>query len=220
MKRNLIIALLIGNVCLLSCNNNEKTIKRYDIEYSNETINVESLDAYFLDNEDLYPTYKELKKNQINLLSNVKEVKTDIDSFKMLRFSNTNNGFLDSETFIYKDNNYYNIGSAFGGYGVSEFVNIKENKSNFLYFIYSFGSGIHRTYINAFDLNKNEMYQLASLNLNTNCDYTFVIDENDNSLDLYKATINNKSNGDYDSLSIAKESLFIENIDKINKEKI
>lgn len=219
MKRNLIIVLLIGSVCILSCNN-EKIIKRYDIEYSNEIVNIESLDAYFLDNEELYPTYKELKKNQINLLSNLKEVKTDIDSFKMLRFSNTNNGFLDSATFIYKDNNYYNIGLAFGGYGVSEFVNIKNNKSNFLYFIYSFGSGIHRTYINAFDLNKNEMYQLLSLNLNTNCDYTFVIDESDNSLDLYKATINNKNDEGYDNFSITKESLFIENIEKINKEKI
>lgn len=219
MKRNLIIVLLIGSVCISSCNN-RKIIKRYDIEYSNEIVNIESLDAYFLDNEELYPTYKELKKNQINLLSNLKEVKTDIDSFKMLRFSNTNNGFLDSATFIYKDNNYYSIGSAFGGHGVSEFVNIKNNKSNFLYFIYSFGSGIHRTYINAFDLNKNEMYQLLSLNLNTNCDYTFVIDESDNSLDLYKATINNKNDEGYDNFSITKESLFIENIEKINKEKI
>ena len=220
MKKNFIIVLLIGSVCVLSCNNNEKTIKRYDIEYSNEIVNIQSLDAYFLNNEDLYPTYKELKNNQLNLLSNVKEVKTDINNLKMLRFSNTNNGFLDSETFIYKDNNYYSIGQAFGGYGVSEFVNIKENKSNYLYFIYSFGSGIHRTYINAFDLNKNEMYQLSNLELNANCDYTFVIDENDNSLDLYKATINNKNDGDYDNLSISKGSLFIENIDKINKEEI
>ncbi len=219
MKNNLIISLLIGSVCISSCNN-RKIIKRYNIEYINELVNVESLDAYFLDNEDLYPSYQELKKNQTSLLSNVKEVKTDIDSLKMFRFSNTNNGFLDSETFIYKDNNYYNIGLAFGGYGVSEFANIKDNKSDILYFIYSFGSGIHRTCINAFDLNENEMYQIVNLNLNINCDYTFVIDEKDNSLDLYNATINNKSDGKYDNFSISKGNLFIENIDKMIKEKI
>lgn len=219
MQKNLIIVLLIGSICISSCNN-EKIIKHYDIEYSNETINIESFDTYFLNNEDLYPSYKELKKNQPNLLSNVKEVKTNFKDLKILRFSNTDNGFLDSATFIYKDNNYYSIGASFGGFGVSEFVCIKENKNNFLYFIFSYGSGIHRTYINVFDINKNEIYQILNLNLKENCDYTFVIDKKDNSLDLYEATITAKCNNNYDILNILKGNLFIENIDKMAKEKI
>ena len=137
---------------LSSCvNSNSK--EYFDIQYSNEEINKESFDNYFKSNKDLYPSYETLKENNPNILDNIKQISLSNFKFKMFRFSNDSmNGFLEGKTFIYNNGSYFNLGIAFGGYGVTEFVVSQENGESWLYFLYSYGSGIHRTEIGLFNL--------------------------------------------------------------------
>ena len=48
-------------------------------------------------------------------------------------------------------NNIYLLGEYFGGHGVTQLAEYKHGQTSLLYYIYSFGSGIHRTQVGAFD---------------------------------------------------------------------
>lgn len=203
---------------------NKGTTERQVIEYTDGEIDKESLDAYFLSNEEDYPSYNALKANTPSLLDNVKMLKSSesfIHNLELFRFSSNGNGFLDGETFIYDNNNYYQLGGAFGGYGLTEFVRRQGNGGHWLYFVYSFGSGIHRTEIGIFDLLHNGLYFIKDLTLEQGKDFTFMLDESDNSIDLYEATITpNQSDDGFDTYLITKDKLAFQNIDDMGKTKV
>ncbi len=191
------------------------------IEYTDDKINKEALDEYFSSNEELYPSYNSLKKNVPELLNNVKMIRSGSrfsDELLSFRFSNTGNGFLDGETFIYFNGNFYHLGTAFGGYGVTELVRQQDNNGHWLYFIFSYGSGIHRTQVGVFDLIKEEFLIIEGLMLEMHKDYTFVLDKTDNSIDLYEATIIPNDLGDgFCTYTITKGELAFDNIDTMKK---
>ncbi|MFA6627750.1 MAG: hypothetical protein WCT17_04400, partial [Bacilli bacterium] len=75
------------------------------------------------------------------------------------------------------------------------------------------GSGIHRTEIRLFSLLNNSFYYLSDLDLGFEKDYTFDIDESDNTIDIYEATIHSSyDDSGFESFLITKGSLAFENI--------
>ena len=56
------------------------------------------------------------------------------------------------QTFLEYNGNIYPIGFSFGGYGVTQFAYYNTPEKTLLYYIFSYGSGIHRTNVWAFDL--------------------------------------------------------------------
>lgn len=206
---------------LSSCvNSNSK--EYFDIQYSDEEINKESFDNYFKSNKDLYPSYETLKENNPNILDNIKQISLSNFKFKIFRFSNDSmNGFLEGETFIYNNGSYFNLGIAFGGYGVTEFIVSQENGESWLYFLYSYGSGIHRTEIGLFNLKNNEYYYINELPLEMHIDYSLVLDKENKSIDIYTAEINPIYNDDnFNTYSIIKKEIVFESIEQFTKKKI
>ena len=214
------LPILIG---LFSCDIkvNKGLTEQHFIEYSDEEVDKNSLNKYFLDNEDVYPSYRELKKNQPYLLDHVRVVESSnffANSFQILRFSQQDNGFLNGETFIYINDNYFHLGGAFGGYGVTEFVRRQGDAGRWLYFIYSYGSGIHRTELRVFDLIHLNLYSISNLSLTSSKDYTFVLDNSDNTIDLYEASITCVYDDElFDTHIIQNGELVVENIDDMTK---
>ena len=71
------------------------------------------------------------------------------------------------QTFLEYNGNIYPIGFSFGGYGVTQFAYYNTPEKTLLYYIFSYGSGIHRTNVWAFDLIKcKEMNVDCKLNSN------------------------------------------------------
>ena len=218
MKKKLFILAFIAFFALTSCDIfdvNRGIPYRYDIEYTEDSVDKESLDEYFSDNEELYPSYQELKSNDPDLLDNVKAINTggEYKAKKMLRFSSNRNGFLDGQTFLFEDGSYYPLGISFGGFGMTEFLRIQGNAGHWIYYIYSYGSGIHRTEIRLFSLLNNNVYYLSNLDLGFEKDFTFDIDESDNTIDVYEATIHSSyDDSGFESFLITKGTLAFENI--------
>ena len=218
MKKN-ILGLLLLPVILTSCFAGNKGInKRYEVIFSNEEVDKDSLDSYFLNNEEFYPNYQTLKENQPDLLNRVKKIKEDFGTIEILKFSFIDNGFLDGMSFIHYENNYYPLGLSFGGYGLTEFVIRSGNLGAWLYFIYSSGSGIHRTHLGIFNIYYQQFYAVDNLKLETMKDYTLFVNKND-SIDLYEADIyqNNVDNDSFYTYSIFKKDLVYKNIDDMPK---
>jgi hypothetical protein len=201
---------------------NKGVTERIPVEYIEEQIDKESLNRYFLDRDDLYPSYEALKENKPNLLDNVKALNPStsfITDIQILRFSFSNNGFLDGETFLLINGTYFHLGTAFGGFGVTEFVRRHGDAGHWLFFLYSCGSGIHQTYVGVFIFLKNNLYSIKDLVLDINTDYTFVLDDDNNSIDLYESSITpDDANDGFETYSIAGGDLALENIDDMEKE--
>jgi len=60
-------------------------------------------------------------------------------------------GGLEGGSLILYREKAYPIGASFGGYGVTHYAYGESQGKLLLYFIYSFGSGIHRSLVSAFD---------------------------------------------------------------------
>ena len=227
--KNKILKIAISLVCLfcVSCtfySANKDATKRFDIEYNDERIDTQSLDEYFLNNDE-YSSYSELKKNSPDLLKHIKVIESSGDTFKnnfkMFRFSIEENGFLDDATFLYVNQTYYQLGVSFGGFGVTEFIRRQGDAGFWLYFIYSYGSGIHRSGLGIMNFPKGEFYTIDDLDLGTSIDYTFVINDEDNTIDLYKADIDSyRDNDDFSVFNIKKKNLAFAKIDEMPKTKV
>lgn len=223
--KNKHLAFLVATILSLSScfgSNKGGTVK-YSIEYNNETINKVALDNYFLTHEEEYPSYKRLKENVPNILDRTRTINISegfTNKMQAIRFSNSENGFLTGETFLLHNGQYFDLGGAWGGYGVTEFIRRQGDKGHWLYFIFSNGSGIHRTNVGVYNMLKSELYTISSLELEINKDYTFKISEN-NTIDIYEATIDCYYDNDmFPHYSITENELVIEAIDELQKVKI
>ncbi len=196
---------------------------KYQIEYNNESINKVNLDNYFLTHEEEYPSYKALKENVPNILDRTRTINISegfTNKMQAIRFSNSENGFLGGETFLLHNGQYFHLGGAWGGHGVTEFIRRQGDRGYWLYFLYSNGSGIHRTNIGVYSMSKSELYTISSLELEINKDYTFKISEN-NTIDIYEATIEfYYDEGMFPHYTIVEKGLVIEAIDELQKVKI
>lgn len=201
----------IGLISCDSINVNQK-VAIYGISANDNYVDKENFDNYFMNNVNEYPSYSELKSNAPDLLDNVKEIDSDLkNGSKLLRFSYNSNGFLDGMAFLYDDETYYSLGGAWGGYGVTQFAHYKNKSEDLLYYIYSCGSGIHRTSIGVFNFKTKEK-GIISLNLKTNLDYAFTIG-NMNSINLNYANIHWKEHDGY-SYYIEEGDILYKNIEK------
>ena len=228
MKKNsfkflITLPILLGlSSCYLKVN--KGLTEQHYIVYTEEEVDKNAFNKYFLDNEELYPNYKELKKNNPNLMDDVRVVESSnyfANLFQILRFSQSNNGFLNGETFIYINDNYYHLGNAFGGFGVTEFIRRQGDAGRWLYFLYSYGSGTHQTDLGVFDLSKCQLYKIKNLNFTPLKDYTFFLDHSDNTIDVYEATIFSEYDEQYfDTHMITQGELMFEDIDDMAKIKL
>ena len=119
------------------------------MKINNDPVNEKIMNEYVSSDDD----YTKLLENTPNLMSylyNVtpKALKKKCDIY---RFSYDECGKLGGETFLVYEDEVYQLGIAFGGYGVTEFAYIDTKDQNILYFIFSAGSGIHQSSIGAFD---------------------------------------------------------------------
>ena len=147
MKKTLILFCLIFIVCLFGCSNSNYNI--YEMKINNDPVDEKIMNDY-LSSDDFYETLLENTPDIMTYLYNVtpKALKKKCDIY---RFSYNECGKLGGETFLVYENQVYQLGTAFGGYGVTEFAYIDTKNQNILYFIFSSGSGIHRSAIGAFD---------------------------------------------------------------------
>lgn len=199
---------------LISCDSiNVKKISIYGITANDSYVDKERFDNYFMSNTNLYPSYSVLKSNAPDLLNNVTEINSDLENEgKILRFSaEPRSGFLNGMTFLYYDDFYYALGGSFGGYGVTQFAHYKNKTEDLLYYIYSCGSGIHRTQIGVFNFNTKEN-GFVDLDLELQLDYAFTYGDM-NSINLNYANINWKSNDGY-SYYINEKDLLYKNVEK------
>lgn len=228
MKRIKFIFLLLIVLPLCSCS--KGVFDHLLIEYSDTKVDIDGLDNYLSDNIN-YPSYAELKNNQPNLLNNVKKINDEYEydgkiydkemSLEFYRFSSYGNGFLNNETFLRYDNGkveYYQLGTAFGGYGVTDIIVNRGDRGHWIFFIYSYGSGIHRTGLYVFDMIDHKICIIKDLKLEENIDYAFEYDSKKNQIDLYEATITSSydENG-FVTYEITKTNLYKEAIDELKK---
>lgn len=92
-------------------------------------------------------------------------------------------------SFLEFDGEIYEMGLSFGGHGVTHFAYYHSEYENILYFICSFGSGIHRSLIMAFDFNMKKMYFVnCSIDYFTDIEFESKTNENGElELAIYKA---------------------------------
>ena len=220
------IMILLSSFCLVSCGSRfldkQEVGEHHYIEYIDQEINKTSFDKYLSTHQQEYPFYEQLKVNAPDVLNNVKVIDSsthfdDNGDFLMFRFSSLGNGGFDSETFLCFQGDYYHLGGAFGGFGVTEFIRVQGNQGHYLYFISSSGSGIHYTSIGVFDLLKKETYTL-DLSLKINEDYTFIYNDENHSIDLYKANIvHYVDEENYDLHIVTKLDLVKDHIERLDK---
>ena len=66
-KLPITICLFISFLLSSCLKDNGEIFQRYDVVYADEKVNEDSLDFYFSENKEKYPSYEESKKNDPNL---------------------------------------------------------------------------------------------------------------------------------------------------------
>lgn len=189
MKR--ILALLVSFIVsfsLCGCEHKSDAFKTFSVRVTSDRVNTKLMDEYFINHPDDYPSYTELKENRPDLLNNIRNVTPHElkELCTIYRFTGTHNGFLDCETFLIYHGDVYHIGIGWGGFGVTQFAYIHSTSQHLLYYIFSCGSGIHRSIVNAFDF-QTKTIKIPDLDLTDleMRDIQFSLSNNDLSLDLY-----------------------------------
>lgn len=162
MKKYLSLSLLIvSSICLSGCTNNVFEELEYKDCYIfnernlNDIENIDNFEKYL---QEHYENYIDLKQNVPDVIDYAKDI-TPKDLKKVcniFKFPFLELGFLSGMTYLYYENNYYPLGGSLGGYGVSQivFLNNTKDKTHELYYLYSYGSGIHQTSIGRFVFEK------------------------------------------------------------------
>ncbi len=155
MKKIYILICLLFLLIITGCNISNYSI--YEIKINNDAVDKELMHEYLSSNADF--SYEAILENTPDLMTRLynvtpKELKNKCSIY---RFSYENCGGLGGETFLIYDNDVYILGAAFGGYGVTELAYRSSNDENKLYYIFSCGSGIHRSAVGAFDFKTKTM---------------------------------------------------------------
>lgn len=118
------------------------------------------VDGYLNETSELYSAVKATNPNLLSSLFNITPscLKGVCDLY---RFEwSPNIGALEGQTYLIYQAKAYLLGEAFGGHDVTHYAYVRNQEKSLLYFIYSFGSGIHRSLINVFDFATSSVRQV------------------------------------------------------------
>lgn len=220
-KIYLLMVSVVLSLVLMGCDNKSNEYFIYDVAINEKEVKVSQLDDFLTNNDD-YPNYNTLKENSPNLLEKVKNVTPNQldDICQIYRFGYFETGGLGGETFLLYDDQFYQLGTANGGFGLTEFAYVNSKYENCLYYIYSFGSGVHRSHIGYFDF---ESFTNNELNLDNKDfitdDLQFSLSNNNSSLDVYSSNYT-ITNDEYFLVDKEKCDLLYKNIKKFHLEDI
>lgn len=217
IKTLLVVIICLSLLLLTSC----EGISNH--EYSIYQVNINKNSKENNENQALIQTYLENFEENASLLENVPNLANmavnvtpkDLDrKCSIYRFPISGCGRYNGETFLIYNNKVHHLGSAFGGYGVTEFAYCKAESR--LYFIYSFGSGIHRSCLAYFNFKEEVIITSLLGHVNeqvdsfTMEDVSFKVFDNTNTLGLVYATI--KPSKDWFSFTITKKDTYKQDI--------
>ena len=196
MKRitTLLLCLLLA-VSILGCSNTGGIYSIFPMKQTSGAVDQQIINEFLTD----YQNYEEIQNNVPDILSYLKNITPDSlnEICSIYRFTYETDTSLAGETFLVYDNSVYPLGCAVGGYGVTEFA----YTDNTLYFIYSWGSGMHRSHIGAFDFNTKEITDHGGLEYKDQ-DIAFCLSEDGNTLGICQAQICWKN---WDTLAVTIE---------------
>lgn len=217
IKTSLVVIISLSLLLLTSCE------KMQDKSYSIYQININENPKSDNANRILIQTYLESFEENAALLENVPNLANmpvnvtpkDLDrKCSIYRFPISGCGRYNGETLLIYNNKVHHLGSAFGGYGVTEFAFCQAESR--LYFIYSFGSGIHRSCLSYFDFKEEVVITSLLGHVNeqvdsfTMEDVSFKVFDDTNTLGLVYATI--IPSEDWFSFTITKKDTYKEDI--------
>ena len=137
---------------LPSCAGGNAAFRVFAPEQNTAVGSSESIDASL---SEAIPLYQTIKTNYPGVLSQLYDVTPSFlkGVCQLCRFSEgcESLGGLEGGSLILYREKAYPIGASFGGYGVTHYAYGESHGKLLLYFIYSFGSGIHRSLVSAFD---------------------------------------------------------------------
>lgn len=163
MKKVLCVILCVLLLSFASgCNKTKGTYTILPMEEADGTVDKEIIDRFLTDNSS---NYKEIQKNVPDVLSQLMDITPEAlqDKCSIYKFRKEFGTGLAGRTYLVCDNKVFPIGNALGGYGITEFAYINDSNQDMLYFIYSWGSGIHRSHIGAFNFNTKEITDYGGL---------------------------------------------------------
>ena len=190
MKRIMCFLLCVFLVLALSgCTNAKDGYTILPMEKADGKVYQTVIDTFLTDNED-YSNYEVIKKNRPDILSHLVNITPEALKRKCSIYRFTYESFtgLAGETFLIYGGEVYPIGCALGGYGITEFAYMNKNGKDVLYFIYSFGSGIHRSHIGAFDFKTKKITDYGG-SIFEHQDIAFSLSKDGKTLGICKAQI-------------------------------
>ena len=168
--RKLFFVLICLSILLCGCENNQQdsthaplaqqpgTYTLLTMEENTDPVDVQIIDRFLASNTYGFGFYETLKQNVPDILSFLKNITPAAlkDKCSIYRFPYTASTGLGGDTFLVYDGDVFVLGEAIGCNGVSEFAYLEKETGDQLYFIYSFGSGQHRSHIGVFDFNTKQ----------------------------------------------------------------
>ncbi len=203
----LILVSFISFSLFTSCGINQHIFSIFDVEVNSNNVQKDKLDSYLSNNY----SYNNLKINSPDILDNAKNITpSKIESFcQIYKFSDCA-GIVGLETYLLYNDQFYKLGEGFGGYGVTEFAYIDSPDSKKLYYIYSCGSGIHRSNVGCFNF-INETNYIVDIEVELQIDIQFALSSNGTSLDIYSSDL--KYNQDRFTMKKNKKDFLYTNIE-------
>jgi hypothetical protein len=178
--------------CISGCNTAKGPYAILPMEKVRGKVDTEIIDRFLTDNDD-YDFYGELKSNYPAILSELVNVtpKALKDKCSIYRFLYGKGGGLTGEAFLVYDGAVYPLGTGLGGWGVTEFAYINQDGQDKLYFIYSWGSGMHHSHIGLFDFSTKQLMDTGSLidTFGEGTDIAFCLSDDQQTLGICKAEI-------------------------------
>lgn len=186
----------------------------YPVKKANNSVDIYVIDRFLSSNSD-YPNYARIKYNVPDILSYLVNITPEQLRRKctIYRFCYEPGTSLAGETFLIYGDEVYPIGNAFGGYGITEFAYQKNDDVDMLYFIYSWGSGIHLSHLGAFDFNKRTVIDNGGFG-HVLGDIAFALTEGSETLGICKAEISWADWNTFD-VTVTKGELVYEDVGSI-----
>ena len=186
----LILCFLL-TICISGCNAEKGPYEILPMEQVRGKVDTKIIDQFLTDNDEYY-FYKEIKNNHPTILSELVNItpKALKNKCSIYRFHYGKGGGLAGEAFLIYDGAVYSLGKGGGGWGVTEFAYINQDEQDKLYFIYSWGSGMHHSHIGAFDFSSKVLTDTGSLYYEFgDIDIAFCLSEDGQTLGICKAEI-------------------------------
>ncbi len=212
MKRKslfIVIPLLLSS--LSSCGNDTGNYHIFAPEDKDAVGESAFIDDYL---KDASPLYSVISAKNSDVLSYLYDVTPSclngVCELYRFRFNIDSIGSLEGESFLVYQNKAYQLGGAFGGYGVTHYAYDSTEDKPLLYFIYSYGSGAHRSLVNAFDFSSSSIKSVEKKNKEFwNADLQFSLSK-DKKLQVLYSTYD--SNADLTSISMSQGEVVYEDL--------